>query len=1044
MVSLQEAASGHAAKTTASRNAAGAIVGNSTGSRYVREQEARARSSSGSGNARDSTSTGKIQLKNGSYISQFEAVGRKNGAVKVFSSKNSMLSAYNERLKAANISANQQKAYRTIKLKNGKSAAAIKTNGNTSTGERGVRVVQYKGRIDSNGVFHKDSSSVILSVSKTAQEHKSDERASAARSKAEKYSVLEQAKVLYDAGKRIAAGENLTRKQQAVVAKYSTTEEFRHSKLSKLIEKKGGDLSKYLGKVSRKDKAVAMTDGTPIIGSVVKGVYDVTDTPVMFGEAVKGFERWAQKPRTILPSIPVGAGMSVQSIETDPVRFAASLVTMNKLGKATGYATGKTGAAVGKATGIVRDKTVLIKNQPYHPVGSQGAMIDAVTKQPKISGARATDVHYLKQEVYGKPIGIKTFKNPLSKSGKQYIPGRAIKKLTGAPEQTLTRFKEAGRVDDSYAAPVHTSYMVPDLTKGHYEQVGIHFLDKYGVSKLRQEVQLLENVQTVASELTDLHRGAIADYAKTGKIDPKVFQDIQLRAAAKSKRINQPVATLTPKTGSGFYKPELEVLLVYGSEASTKVTSSKIVGFTSSGVKIRKIRFGSQEAIADKLWILENMQYNWKNFVSGKGEYVKGMAEFANRKIAETEGKALMKPDQYTKHGTKHTIPVENEAVKLWKSSPTLQSKYSLLEFKVAAKLHDSMRLYGTSKAGETEPLAHGPAMAKAIRHGLIKDKELQSLPKASQLRVAKAIETHMTIRPISRVSVVQGLKTSILTRPNDFQKALATADRLARAQEAGYVKKGMIFKIPEETASFKAKKVVTETTGYNKFKTNTAAELLPRKTMTKRVTSKPAVKTTKQRNLAKVRTARKRTSTKSGKRQKEDAQTYEIRGKSKDNNSSYYTRTTKKSIRKSGYAAKTQKKATESKGYAKTTKQKNQKYGGYTKTKNSSKPYAGKYSDNKHTSGYSSTYSNEQKPTYPASSYSNSKKPSYATTKTSSTNKGYAKSTTSTARKSEHVILLRRKRKSKQKKYKVPSSKYIKGKRKVKNTLGNMKSMLG
>lgn len=39
MVSLYEASHGHAAKTTASRNAAGQIIGNSSGSNYTRKQE---------------------------------------------------------------------------------------------------------------------------------------------------------------------------------------------------------------------------------------------------------------------------------------------------------------------------------------------------------------------------------------------------------------------------------------------------------------------------------------------------------------------------------------------------------------------------------------------------------------------------------------------------------------------------------------------------------------------------------------------------------------------------------------------------------------------------------------------------------------------------------------------------------------------------------------------------------------------------------------------------------------------------------------------
>ncbi|HOW15056.1 hypothetical protein [Methanosarcina sp.] len=530
---------------------------------------------------------------------------------------------------------------------------------------------------------------------------------------------------------------------------------------------------------------------------------------------------------------------------------ASGMLLLGKAGiPATKKAVGVPLKATGRATGLIRDKTVLIKNQPYHPVGSQAAMIEAVTKADKISGTRATSVNYIYQPVQGSPMGIKTHINPIT--GNQFTWGRAVKKLQGLQEQTLTRYKEAGRIgDDAYAAPVHTSYMVPDLTKKHYEQVGGHFIDKHRALKFKQEIQLLEDIPTVASELTELHKKAISDYAKTGELDPKAFQDMQTRAEAKSKRIGQPVATVTPKTGAGFIKPELEVLLVYGNEMSTKITSSKTVGYTASGVRIKKLRFGTQEAVKNKLWMLENLQYNWKNFATGKGEYVKGMSEFANRKIAEEQGIALMKPNQYRKHGTSHTVPVETNIVKLWKASPELQKKYSLKEFRVAARLHDEMRIYGTSKAGETEPIAHGPAMAKAIRTGRIKDKELQALPKASQLRVAKAIETHMTIKPLSTKAPIQGLKT-ILTRPSDFQKALATADRLARAQEVGHLRKGMVFKLPEETAGFRAKNLLSDTANMRGFVSDTTAELLPKRT--KLTGLKPQTRTAKQKKPSSAR----------------------------------------------------------------------------------------------------------------------------------------------------------------------------------------------
>lgn len=204
------------------------------------------------------------------------------------------------------------------------------------------------------------------------------------------------------------------------------------------------------------------------------------------------------------------------------------------------------------------------------------------------------------------------------------------------------------------------------------------------------------------------------------------------------------------------------------------------------------------------------------------------MAKAINRKVAEETGKAYMKPGQYdsynkkgdyTGHGAEHTGKVAEIMAELWYQSPILQQKYTLKEFKIAGRLHDAARIYGNSKMGETEPIAHGPAVAQNIRKGRVIDKELNSLPRESQLRVAAAIETHMWLKPNS---VLQ----AVFYRASDFQKALKTADSLARAREAGYLKPGTTFKLPEERKFNIFKKVVSERT--LEFKRDTTAEFLP------------------------------------------------------------------------------------------------------------------------------------------------------------------------------------------------------------------------
>ncbi|KKG75616.1 hypothetical protein [Methanosarcina mazei] len=478
----------------------------------------------------------------------------------------------------------------------------------------------------------------------------------------------------------------------------------------------------------------------------------------------------------------------------------------------------------GEGTGIVRGKTVPIKNEPFHPVNSQAALIEAVISQDTVSGARGTAVHRFYQEVQGNPIGIKTYNIPIV--NKQVTAGRTLRALQGVKDQYLTRQNEFGRISDepvvqkAYSTEAYTSYMVPDMTGGKFEAVGGHFLQKGGKNRFNQEVQLLENIPTVASELSALQKIQIREqYAKQGHIEPGLWKETQRLAAEKSKRIGQPVATITPKTGSGFKKPETEVFLVFGNKTATEVTGSKTVGRTAEGIKIKKVRLGTQEAIKSELSILENIKYNWKNALSGNDIYAEGMSKAINRKIAEETGKAYMKPGQYGDHSVRHTGKVAEIMEELWYQSPTLQQKYTLKEFKIAGRLHDAARIYGNSKMGETEPLAHGPAVAYNIRKGRVIDKELNSLPRESQLRVAKAIETHMWLKP---KSVLQ----AAFYRASDFQKALKTADSLARAREAGYLKPDTTFKLPEERKINIFKKVVSERT--LEFRRDTTAEFLP------------------------------------------------------------------------------------------------------------------------------------------------------------------------------------------------------------------------
>jgi len=311
-VSLSDAASGYAAKHTASRDAKGNIVGNSSGSRYAREQEA----------------------KRAAAVEQSRKLEEAKRQTTNFFSRDSA--------------------------------------GNVTIAQTGKRVNQ--------------SRSIINKVK------------SFGNTKANKQNIVSYAKNLYGAGKSIAAGRELTSKQREAVERFSTTKEFKHSNIAKAIDHSGKDLSTWLKKKTHAVEATQTTENIPVVGSVVKGLYDITDIGNMAGQVAYGAERYVQAPRTILPSVPVGAGIVVQSFEDDPVRFVTNLVVMNRAGRIPGKAKVKTleGIQKVKATDayaktnininkMMKDESAQVK------IGGSEAGKRAVDRWDKIAAKKASE-----------------------------------------------------------------------------------------------------------------------------------------------------------------------------------------------------------------------------------------------------------------------------------------------------------------------------------------------------------------------------------------------------------------------------------------------------------------------------------------------------------------------------------------------------------------------------------------------------------------------------------------------------------------------------
>lgn len=508
---------------------------------------------------------------------------------------------------------------------------------------------------------------------------------------------------------------------------------------------------------------------------------------------------YVSHPVETVVGIPDAAREIYAMTKADPVMGLTALYVGGKTLEGVGGIGQRTFMGVGKYTGVWRTKTYAYKNPPFHPLGSQSAMLENILIEDVISGARGT---------IQTPKGFAT-------------------RIIGREMQWTRSYREAGGTFG-----FEGQYMTISPKYGRnvvLEPVGQYFIEKGTVNipglraldrTLRSRVHIVEDVPTIASEFSKAERQFIFDtWMRTGQIPEFWYKEMILRAAGKSERIGQPVATVTPKLHIGSMKPELETMLIFGSEQAKHISSSKFAGLTDVGVIVRKVRFGTQDPVPPGSALRENFRYN----LAQRENYVKAMSVDINRNIGELFGREMTKPGQFGAHGLKHLNAVYREMSGLRSESPIIRSSVSAIESRVASQLHDAARIWG----GETEPLPHAEAVAEAIRRGFVRYEPLTRLPYESQLRVAEMVGQHTRIRPGLTPA---GLRTKILYRPSIEAKAFASADRLARAGEAGYLRKGMVFPKPESTFMHQMGKLlsadVTKSRGL--FSLDDAAQLFP------------------------------------------------------------------------------------------------------------------------------------------------------------------------------------------------------------------------
>lgn len=541
----------------------------------------------------------------------------------------------------------------------------------------------------------------------------------------------------------------------------------------------GWNTSRAVGYVGNVIENLGRESRTPLNTVASHGLAGVVGAGAMVYNSPKYLNTAINNPSTIGPAVENIAMQTVRSFETNPAGTAIEFYTGGKvLGKA-GSLAGKGADSVGIATGIRRTKVFPYKEPPHHPTASQSWQIEQLLGQDTIHGARGT---------------IQT-------------PKGVVDRILGKEEQWTRSYNE-GRSTFGFEGQYVT---ISPKYRGSpaVHEVGQYFIDKGTGANIpiigpalrvaRGRVHEVE-IPTVASEFTKAERNAIySEWGQTGQLSKSTYADLIERAGQKSMRIDQPVATLTPKHAQGSPKPELEAMMIFGSEASKRITSSRFMGLTDTGVAIREVAFGSQKpSPKNNPFFVENIRYN----LNRKEHYTQAASVRINRYLDEMTGRAMTKPGgQFGPHGAGHYKAVESELLGLRQKSPTIREAVTPDEAKTAAFVHDAYRIYG----GETELLPHADAVSLSMKGGYITHPAIRGHSAKSLDKISGMVGQHTRIKPGLSI---EGLKTKAIFRPNVAEKAFASADRSARAAEAGFVKSGQIFPIPEKTIGFQIKQL--------------------------------------------------------------------------------------------------------------------------------------------------------------------------------------------------------------------------------------------
>lgn len=496
-------------------------------------------------------------------------------------------------------------------------------------------------------------------------------------------------------------------------------------------------------------------------------------------------------------------------IETNPVKFAAMCVgaelAIKTMKEPVVRVTGETAGIVGKSSGLIKTKDVVVDLYPYKE-GLQ--ILDSIFKDESkyAEGLRAVP------KELGKELRVKdpgkvdvgehiespgTYMTLNNKNAGQVgeiflnwkIPN-AAGKVVNKIDSTVQTLKSSKAYSDFAKTKTYSNYqaMIRDLTKlemqyklttagkisdAFYNYFKPKFKDKLLMRSTRTGEKRVYELKIkkveVPAELVDR---IYKSYEETGQFW-KEYKEVIKLAKAQEALYGEPIAVPSPKVAKGVkglgLESENEVFLI--SKNSRKITDRQFKGYTVDGIRIEELQLGNQKMTKKNLKevLFENYEYNVNIRLDEKGFYnLNHLLSDAENAVYKWEtiykNARKNRPDAYENsgHGKTHT------------DSVTANMKKMGIEDQIAeltGKLHDISKV----GARETEPIAHERSAQNIIRYNLINDPLLEKMSQAQRNQIAKAVGGHTTIKPLT----INKLVTAIVKEfPADVARSVKKAGK--------------------------------------------------------------------------------------------------------------------------------------------------------------------------------------------------------------------------------------------------------------------------